>query len=38
VERRAAGTEVMNRLRDEFAARIAPADRALLQRVLGTLR
>jgi DNA-binding MarR family transcriptional regulator len=37
-ERREAGTEVMRRLREEFAARIAPSERALLQRVLGTLR
>jgi len=38
VERQAAGAEVVNRLQDEFAARITPSDRALLQRVLGPLR
>ena len=38
VERQAAGTEVVGRVQDEFAARVAPAERALLQRVLGSLR
>ena len=37
LERQAAGTEVVRRLQDEFAARMTASDRDLLQRVLGSL-
>lgn len=38
VERRAAGAEVVGRLQGEIEAHVAPAERALLHRVLAALR
>lgn len=38
LERRTAGTEVVARLQDEVAARVSPAERAMLHRVLAALK
>ena len=38
MERRTAGTEAVGRLQDEVAARVAPAERAVLHRVLAALK
>jgi len=37
VERHAAGAQVIRALQEEFASRIAPADRKVFARVLATI-
>ena len=38
MDRRAEGTQAVGRLQDEVAARVAPAERAMLDRVLAALK